>query len=47
MLIATHDLDLVETIMPRTVLMYRGQIVADGPTNQIITDTKLLQHYGL
>lgn len=47
MLIATHDLDLVEKILPRTVIMYRGQVVVDGPTSQIIPDSNLLENYGL
>lgn len=47
MLIATHDLDLVEKILQRTVIMYRGQVVADGPTTQIIPDSNLLENYGL
>jgi ABC-type hemin transport system ATPase subunit len=47
MLIATHDLDLVIKLLPRTVLMHQGRIVADGLTQQVLKDETLLQAYGL
>ena len=47
MLIATHDLALVEQLAPRTVLMNRGRIIADGPTDSILADQVLLETYGL
>ncbi len=47
MLIATHDLDLVQDILPRTVLMHAGKITADGLTTNILADQDLLEKFGL
>jgi cobalt/nickel transport system ATP-binding protein len=47
MLIATHDLNLVEQLTPRTVLLDQGRIVADGPTASILGDENLLALHGL
>ncbi len=47
MLIATHDLDFVEKVLPRTVLLYRGRLAADGATAHILHDQQLLMEYGL
>ncbi|MBL8789693.1 MAG: ABC transporter ATP-binding protein [Rhizobiales bacterium] len=40
---ATHDLDIVEDISSRTIVLDRGSIAADGATLDIIHDTALLQ----
>jgi len=47
MVIATHDLALVNTLAPRTVLLDHGKIVADGSTADILGDEKLLMEHGL
>ncbi len=47
MLIATHDLVLVEALTTRTVLLDRGKIIADGLTAGILGDEKLLLDHGL
>lgn len=47
LLVATHDLDLVRAILPRTIVMDRGEIVADGPTSRILADRELLVRHGL
>lgn len=47
MLIATHDLGLVEFLTPRTVMLNQGRIVADGPTAAILGDEGLLVTHGL
>jgi len=47
LLIATHDMRLVKEILPRTVIMDEGRVVADGPTETIMRDTKLLERHGL
>jgi cobalt/nickel transport system ATP-binding protein len=47
MLVATHDLRLVAELLPRTVVMDEGVIVADGPTAQIMADEALLAAHGL
>lgn len=46
-LIATHDLLLVEQLTPRTVLLNQGRIVADGLTAAILNDEVLLETQGL
>lgn len=47
MLIATHDLEMVKTLTPRTVMLHQGRVVADGPTAAILADEDLLKTYGL
>lgn len=47
MLIATHDLDLVEKISDRVLLISKGQIVVDGETKNILTNKDLLEKHGL
>ncbi len=47
MLIATHDLDMVKTLTPRTILMNQGKIAADGPSMEILSDEALLYENGL
>jgi cobalt/nickel transport system ATP-binding protein len=46
-IIATHDLDLVKTLCPRTIILDRGQIRADGPTTDIFQNLTLLKNSGL
>jgi len=45
--IATHDIDMVEKVCERVVLMKKGKIVADGKTGEIISDLALLEINGL
>ena len=47
MLVSTHDLRLVQEVFPRTVIMDGGQVVADGPTHQVLADPVLLEAHGL
>lgn len=47
LLVATHDLDLVRAALNRTVILDGGQVVADGPTEQILADEALLEAHGL
>jgi cobalt/nickel transport system ATP-binding protein len=47
MLIASHDLDMVNKQCSRTVLLNNGNIVADGVTTQILGNEPLLLHNGL
>ncbi len=46
-IIASHDLDMILDTCNRTVLISDGEIVADGPTKEILTDQKLLEANGL
>ncbi|MCL2459666.1 MAG: energy-coupling factor ABC transporter ATP-binding protein [Desulfobulbus sp.] len=41
-IIATHDLDLVLDLCPRTIVLREGRVVADGSTGDIFTDSCLL-----
>ena len=47
LLVATHDLRLVQELLPRTVVMDEGRVVADGPTAGILADAALLEAHGL
>ncbi len=47
MLVATHDMRMVQELFPRTIVLDEGCVVADGPTNQILSDEALLQAHGL
>jgi len=40
--IVTHDVEFVAECNPRVLLMKDGQIVADGPGNEILTNEELL-----
>lgn len=46
-LIASHDLDFILDTCERTIFMWDGKIVADGPTKEILSDSELLEKYGL
>jgi cobalt transport protein ATP-binding subunit len=47
MLVSTHDMLLVEELFPRMVIMDEGEIVADGPTDELMGDAALLEAHGL
>ena len=47
LLVSTHDMLLVEELFPRMVIMDEGEIVADGPTDQLMGDAALLEAHGL
>ncbi|KPL78412.1 cobalt ABC transporter ATP-binding protein [Ornatilinea apprima] len=47
MLVATHDLALARDLLPRTVLLHKGRVVADGPTEKLLDDETLLLANGL
>ena len=42
-LVATHDLDLVLDVCPRTIVLSEGTLAADGPTASIFEDRDLLE----
>ncbi len=46
-LIATHDLDMVLELCSRTIVLKNGRIEYDGPSAEIMTDSKLLEQCGL
>lgn len=47
MLVSTHDLALAREVFPRMVILDEGQIVADGPTAELLEDAALLEAHGL
>lgn len=42
-IIATHDLDLVLDLCPRTLVLHEGRVKADGTTPAIFADSALLE----
>lgn len=40
--VATHDLDLVQDVCARTIVLREGRVAADGPTASIFADDRLL-----
>ena len=47
MLVSTHDMRLVAELFPRSLVMDRGALVADGDTATILADDALLEAHGL
>ena len=47
MIVSTHDIPLVRDLLPRTVVMDGGVIVADGETRALLSDGALLAAHGL
>ena len=47
LIIATHDLDLVLDLCPRTIVFKEGRVVADGPTLDILQNEELLDSSSL
>jgi cobalt transport protein ATP-binding subunit len=46
-LIATHDLELVVELCPRSLILDGGKVIADGPTAILLNDEKLMLAHGL
>lgn len=42
-IIATNDLDLALDLCPRTIVIHKGELMADGPTMEIFRDADLLK----
>lgn len=47
MLIATHDLRMVAELLPRTLVMDQGRVVADRATPALLDDEAFLLAHGL
>jgi cobalt transport protein ATP-binding subunit len=47
MLVSTHDMHLVKELFERSIVMDGGEIVADGPTADLLRDVDLLERHGL
>ncbi len=46
-IITSHDLDMISEICDRTIVMKKGEIIADGPTIDILTNQELMNQSGL
>lgn len=46
-LIATHDLELAVELCSRAIVLDRGEIVADGPTDELLDNESLMLAHGL
>ena len=46
-LVASHDFYLISEVTQRCVLMNKGKIVADRPTDELVHDEDTLKHYGM
>ena len=47
MLVASHEMRLVWDLCPRTVILDRGRLVADGPTLELLQDSAIMDRHGL
>jgi energy-coupling factor transporter ATP-binding protein EcfA2 len=46
-IIATHDLEMVLDLCPRVILLDAGQVIADGPAREILSNETLMLNHGL
>ena len=46
-LIATHDIEMVWELCPRTLVMWGGRVMADGETHSLFTNRELVEKAGL
>jgi energy-coupling factor transport system ATP-binding protein len=46
-IVVTHDIEFVIEHFPRTIAMANGTIVADGPTNSVLSNDKVLERCSL
>ena len=46
-IVTSHDLDFIMDTCERTILMYEGRIIKDGPTEELLRDRELLEENGL
>jgi cobalt/nickel transport system ATP-binding protein len=44
---ATHDLDLLESIADRCIVLHKGSVASDGEPYSVLHDARLLEHAGL
>jgi cobalt/nickel transport system ATP-binding protein len=45
--IATHDLEMILETCRRTLVIDRGQVVADGPARELLANAALMEAHGL
>ena len=47
MLLATHDLPMVRRLCSRAILIDEGRVIADRPTDDLLSDNELLRDHGV
>lgn len=47
LLVVTHDLPFAHAVCPRSVIIDRGRVVADGPTRELLENAELLTRHRL
>jgi cobalt/nickel transport system ATP-binding protein len=45
--IATHDLEFVVELCDRVVILDDGDVKADGPVREVLSDERLIEKHGL
>jgi energy-coupling factor transport system ATP-binding protein len=46
-IVVTHDIEFVIENFPRTIAMADGRIVADGPTNSVLSNNDVIERCSL
>ena len=46
-LVASHDLELVVELCPRSIILDGGRVIADGSTVELLSDEALMLEHGL
>ena len=46
-LVSSHDLELILEVCDRVILLDQGQIVANGPTHEVMQNASLMEAHGL
>lgn len=46
-IIVTHDIEYVAEHIPRTIIMAHGEIIGDGPTESLLTQSNIIKETGL
>ena len=46
-MVSSHDLELILEVCDRVLLIDQGQVIADGPTQEIMGNSALMESHGL
>jgi energy-coupling factor transporter ATP-binding protein EcfA2 len=47
MIVASHDLEMIIELCPRTIILDGGKVIADGPTIGLLSNEELMLKHGL